>query len=143
MLRGRRLYGDRPYVGRLTGSNANATAEATGYGWRREDRDVARQGAKRSERQVIRVSVRKQDRVEPRQLGEWDPGRRDPAEDAREPPIEIRIREHAHAADLDQQRGVPDVGYPRAGATFGAVADFARSFDRNHCCGNVARFCTA
>jgi len=96
---------------------------------------------------MIGVGVRQQDGVERRESRERDAGRGDAAEYAGEPPIEVRIREHAHAADLDQQRGVPDVRYPRAGAGLGAVGDFfaafARSFDRNHCCGNVARFCTA
>ena len=97
-------------------------------------------------REMIGVRVRDENSVERRQAIERDAGRGDAAENAGEPAIKIRIREHAHAADLDQQRGVPDVRYPRAGAARGAgveFADFARSFDKIHCCGNVARFCTA
>lgn len=97
--------------------------------------------------EMIRVGMGEQYRVERRQSIDRDARRTDAAEDPREPAIEIGIREHAHAADLDQQRGVPDVRYPRAGAARGAVGDllaaFARSFDKNHCCGNVARFWTA
>lgn len=97
--------------------------------------------------EMVRVRVRQEHRVELRERRERDAGRGDAAENPRETWIEIRVREHAHAADLDQQRGVPDIRYPRAGAALGAegafFAAFARSFDRNHCCGNVATFWTA
>ena len=122
------------------------TTETTGYRGRRQDRDVPRQRVQRAVREMVSVSVGQEHRVQRREPIERDTGRRDAAEDAGEPPIEIRIREHAHAADLDQQRGVPDVRYPRAGAALaadGAFAAFARSLDRNHCCGNVAMFWTA
>jgi len=98
-------------------------------------------------REVIRVGVRQQDRVERRETIERDAGRGDAAEDAGQARIEIGIRQHAHAADLDQQRGVPNVRYPRAGAARAGAgaffAAFARSLDKNHCCGKVARFWTA
>lgn len=96
---------------------------------------------------MVGVTVRDENGVQRRQAIERDPGRADAPQNPGEAPVEIRIREHAHAADLDQQRGVPDVRYPRAGAARGAVgaflAAFARSFDKNHCCGNVAMFWTA
>lgn len=96
---------------------------------------------------MIPVRVRQKHGIEPREGREGDTWWRDAAEDASETAIEIGIREHAHAADLDQQRGVPDVRYPRAGAALVAggafFAAFARSLDRNHCCGSVAMFWTA
>ena len=98
-------------------------------------------------REMIRVRMRHQNRIEPRQGGQRDAGRGDAAENPRETAIEIGIGQHAHAADLDQQRRVPDVRYPRAGAALVAggafFAAFARSLDRNHCCGSVAMFWTA
>jgi len=96
---------------------------------------------------MVGVGVGEQYRVERRQLLEGDAGRSDAAQDPGQAGIEVGIRQHAHAADLDQQRGVPDVRYPRAGAARAGAgaffAAFARSLDKNHCCGKVAMFWTA
>jgi hypothetical protein len=122
-------------------------AETTSYRRRREEWDIARERGERAAGQVIGVAVRDQNSVQRWETIERETGRGNAPQHAGEARIEIRIREHAHAADFDQQRGVPDVRYPRAGAARAGVgvllAAFARSLDKNHCCGNVAIFWTA
>ena len=148
LSRSNRGVADHVRLARCQDASRIATpTETTSDRWRRDNRDIASERGERAIRQMIGVSVRQKNRVEPRQIGQRDARRGDAPEDAGEPAIEIRIREHAHAADLDQQRGVPDIRYPRAGAARAAAgvffAAFARSLDKNHCCGNVARFWTA
>src|SRR4051812_8446831 len=60
---------------------------------RRVERNVTRKSVEGVEREMIRVCVRKENRVEPGQSLERDPGRTHPRKESAERIIEIRVGE--------------------------------------------------
>ena len=133
------------------------------HGSRCVDRNTPGKRRQRREREMVRMGVRDEDRVEIGERVERNPRWTYPSQESGKRWIEVRVGEDALATDLEKERRVTDVRHthPLDGARFSAAyvvgrgdvavgawvrpgtgATFARSFAINHCWGRAAMFCT-
>ena len=66
----------------------------------RINRNSSGKCTQRCKREMIRVCMRKKDRIDVRKLGHLDAGSRDPRQEEAELVVEIRIGEHAHITEV-------------------------------------------
>ena len=79
---------------------------------------------------MIRMRVRDQDSVQPREAIDRNSGRSYSAKKARERRIEIRIGQDTLPADLEQERRMADVGHTNAFERAGLPGSAPRSAGR-------------
>ena len=162
VLRGRPVNAQRPELEDVTGVDGfglleSGTSKPLSHRPRCKDRDALWERGKGRERKMVGVRMRHEHRIEHGKFFDRNPWWRHTLQDTGERRIEIRIREDALSADLEQQGRVPDIGDPNtfrgtdirictAGflplrqVRFGSEAAFARSFAISHCCGSAAIF---
>lgn len=136
-------------------------AEPRLNGARGVDRNAFRERRQGREREMVRVGVRDENRVEIGKRVERDSWRTHAAQKSGERWIEVRIGEDPLATDFEQERRVTDVrhaqpldgtgarAYVGRGDVVGGAAarpetgvTLARSFAISHCWGSAAMFCT-
>lgn len=81
------------------------------------------QCSQRAERQMIRMRVREENRIDRRKLGHLNAGHAHPRQEEAELVVEIGIGQDGNAAKLQQQRSMANVREPkpRRGLTRGCV----------------------